>query len=136
MTTLSASLPAQMAVADYLQHGGYDKHLRRLRHAMESQLSSLLGAIASHFPPGVRVSRPAGGYFVWVEFAEGFDALALHQAALARGISVAPGPMFSARRQFRHCLRLNYGHPWDARFEAAMQTLGALAARQIPYASA
>ena len=92
--------------------------------------------MARHFPEGVRVSRPAGGYFVWVEFAEGFDALALHEAALAHGISVAPGPIFSARRQFRHCLRLNYGHPWDARFEAAMQTLGALAGRQSPYAAA
>lgn len=130
MTTLSASLPAQMAVADYLQHGGYDKHLRRLRHAMESQLSSLLGAIARHFPQDVRVSRPVGGYFVWVEFAENFDALALHQAALAHGISVAPGPMFSARRQFRNCLRLSYGHPWSERFETAMQTLGALARLQ------
>ncbi|MGH8848073.1 MAG: PLP-dependent aminotransferase family protein, partial [Polaromonas sp.] len=135
MTTLSASLPAQMAVADYLQHGGYDKHLRRLRHALESQLSSLLAAIARHFPAGVRVSRPAGGYFVWVEFAEGFDALFLHQAALAHGISVAPGPIFSARRNFRQCLRLNYGQPWNARFEAAMQTLGALAGRQSPYAA-
>jgi DNA-binding transcriptional MocR family regulator len=76
MTTLSASLPAQLAVADYLQYGGYDKHLRKLRHAMESQLSSLLAALARHFPADVRVSRPAGGYFVWVEFAEGFDALA------------------------------------------------------------
>lgn len=136
MTTLSASLPAQLAIADYLQHGGYDQHLRRLRHAMESQLSSLLAAVARHFPEGVRVSRPAGGYFLWVEFAEGFDALALHEAALAHGISVAPGPIFSARRQFRHCLRLNYGHPWNARFEAAMQTLGALAGRQSPYAAA
>ncbi len=136
MTTLSASQPAQLAIADYLQHGGYDQHLRRLRHAMESQLSSLLAAVARHFPEGVRVSRPAGGYFVWVEFAEGFDALALHEAALAHGISVAPGPIFSARRQFRHCLRLNYGHPWSARFEAAMQTLGALAGRQSPYAAA
>ena len=122
-----------MALADYLQHGGYDKHLRRLRHAMESQLSSLLAAVARHFPAGVRVSHPAGGYFVWVEFAEGFDALALHQAALEHGISVAPGPIFSARRHFRHCLRLNYGHPWDDRLEAAMQTLGALAGRQSPY---
>ena len=78
---------------------------------------------------------PAGGYFVWFEFAEVFSGLALNQAALARGISVAPGPMFSARRHFRHCLRLNYGHPWDARFEAAMQTLGALAVQQSPYAA-
>jgi DNA-binding transcriptional MocR family regulator len=133
MTTLSASLPAQLAVADYLQYGGYDKHLRKLRHAMESQLSSLLAALARHFPADVRVSRPAGGYFVWVEFAEGFDALALHQAALAHGISVAPGPIFSARRNFRHCLRLNYGYPWSDGYEVAMQTLGALAKAQSPY---
>ncbi len=135
MTTLSASLPAQLALADYLRHGGYDKHLRRLRHTLESQLASLLAAIARYFPPGVRVSRPAGGYFVWVEFDPAFDALALHQAALAQGISVAPGPIFSARRHFRHCLRLNYGQPWEPRFEAAMQTLGALAGRQSPYAA-
>jgi DNA-binding transcriptional MocR family regulator len=134
MTTLSASLPAQVAVADYLQYGGYDKHLRKLRHAMESQLSSLLAALARHFPADVRVSRPAGGYFVWVEFAEDFDALALHQAALVHGISVAPGPIFSARRDFRHCLRLNYGYPWSDEYEAAMQTLGALAKAQKPYA--
>ncbi|WP_092007194.1 PLP-dependent aminotransferase family protein [Polaromonas sp. OV174] len=135
MTTLSASLPAQLALADYLQHGGYDKHLRKLRHALESQLSSLLAAIARHFPPGVRVSRPLGSYFVWVEFAQGFDTLALHQAALEHNISVAPGPVFSARRHFRHCLRLNYGHPWSERFEAAMQTLGRLARQQSPYAA-
>lgn len=133
MTTLSASLPAQLAVADYLQHGGYDKHLRRLRHAMEAQLSCLLAAIARHFPAAVRVSHPAGSYFVWLEFDEGFDALALHQAALEHGISVAPGPVFSARRNFRHCLRLNYGHPWDARFEEAIQTLGLLVRLQAPY---
>ena len=134
MTTLTASLPAQMAVADYLQNGGYDKHLRRLRHALEAQLSSMLEAMARHFPPDVRVSRPAGGYFVWVEFAQGFDALQLHQAALLRDISIAPGPMFSARRRFRHCIRLNHGHPWGANLESALQTLGELVRLQAPYA--
>jgi DNA-binding transcriptional MocR family regulator len=128
MTTLTPSLPAQAAVADYLQRGGYDKHLRRLRHQLEQQKASLLAALGRHLPSGVRVSQPDGGYFLWVEFPRGFDTLALHQAALAQGISVAPGPMFSARRQFRHCLRLNFGHPWDARTEAAVQTLGRLAA--------
>ncbi|MDO9360216.1 MAG: PLP-dependent aminotransferase family protein [Polaromonas sp.] len=133
VTTLAASLPAQMAVADYLQNGGYDKHLRRLRHALESQLAALLASVARHLPAGVRVSVPAGGYFVWIEFAAGFDALQLHQAALERGISIAPGPMFSARRRFGQCVRLNCGHPWDARFEDAMQALGTLVRQQPPY---
>ncbi|MCJ0762407.1 PLP-dependent aminotransferase family protein [Variovorax terrae] len=130
MTTLSASVPAQAALADYLQHGGYDKHLRRLRHLLEGQQAQMLQAIARHLPPGVRVSRPPGGYFLWVAFEPGFDTLALHQAALEQGISLAPGPIFSARRDYRHCIRLNYGHPWSEALEGALQTLGALARRQ------
>ncbi|WP_394788962.1 PLP-dependent aminotransferase family protein [Rhodoferax sp.] len=127
MTTLGASLPAQAALSDYLQHGGYDKHLRRLRHTLESQQASLVAAIARYFPANIQLSQPGGGYFLWVEFAPGFDTLALHQQALAQGISIAPGPMFSARQSFSNCIRLNYGHPWDARMEAAMATLGTLA---------
>ena len=46
--------------------------------------------------------------------------------ALAEGISLAPGPIFSAQQGFRHCIRLNCGHPWDARSEAAMARLGEL----------
>jgi DNA-binding transcriptional MocR family regulator len=130
MTSLGASLPAQAAIADYLQHGGYDKHLRRLRHALESQKAALTTAIARHFPAGARVSQPAGGYFLWVEFAPGFDTLMLHRQALAQGISIAPGPIFSARRGFANGIRLNYGHPWSDRMDDAMALLGRLAARQ------
>ena len=43
------------------------------------------------------------------------------------GISIAPGPIFSASRGFAHCLRLNYGQEWNARSEAALATLGRLA---------
>ena len=39
-TTLSASAPAQAALADYLAKGGYDKHLRQLRHALSVQQSA------------------------------------------------------------------------------------------------
>ncbi len=127
MTTLSAGVPTQVALAEYLQHGGYDKHLRRLRHVLEMQQGRLIEAIGRHFPEDVRVSRPDGGYFLWVEFAPGFDALALHHAALERGIGIAPGPIFSARQGYRNCIRLNYGHLWSERTEAAVAELGELA---------
>lgn len=130
MTTLGASLPAQVAIADYLQRGGYDKHLRRLRHALEGQQAHLFAALARQLPEGVRVSRPSGGYFAWLEFDTAFDTLALHQSALAHGIGIAPGPIFSARRHHRHCIRLNYGHPWHAGLETAIRTLCQLAAAQ------
>lgn len=128
--TLSASAPAQAALADYLAKGGYDKHLRQLRHALSAQQGAMLEAVVRHFPKGTRATRPDGGYFLWIELAGGVDALELHRRALSLGISVAPGPMFSAQRAFRHFIRLNYGHPWDARSEEAIATLGRLAAAQ------
>ncbi|MGO4328033.1 PLP-dependent aminotransferase family protein [Cupriavidus sp. 2TAF22] len=131
MTTLSAGVPTQVALAEYLQNGGYDKHLRRLRHVLEIQQGQLIAAIGRHFPESVRVSQPDGGYFLWVEFPEGFDALALHRAALEHGIGIAPGPIFSARQGYRNCIRLNYGHLWSDAVENAVATLGALAKAQL-----
>lgn len=124
MTTLSPSVPAQTAIADYLQHGGYDRHLRKLRHALQRQQEAMLASAARHFPSGTRVTRPDGGYFLWFEFPQEVDSLQLFRLALAQGISLAPGPIFSASQGFRHCARLNHGHAWEPESEQAMELLG------------
>ncbi|MDR3388725.1 MAG: PLP-dependent aminotransferase family protein [Rudaea sp.] len=126
--SLTASVPAEATLCAYLEKAGYDKHLRQLRLVLSTQRDAMLGAIARHFPPGTRATRPDGGYFLWVELGPGIDAIDIHHKALALGITVAPGPIFSLRGDFGHCLRLNYGHPWDARMEAALATLGSLVA--------
>ncbi|WP_067651632.1 PLP-dependent aminotransferase family protein [Dokdonella koreensis] len=125
-TSLGASIPAQATLAAYLEKGGYDKHLRQLRHALSVQQNAMLQSVARHFPEDTRTTRPDGGYFLWVELPPHVRALDIHRYALSHGISVAPGPIFSARGDYGHCLRLNYGHAWDARSEAAMATLGRL----------
>jgi DNA-binding transcriptional MocR family regulator len=128
MTSLSGSIPAQAALADYLQQGGYDRHLRHLREALKAQKEALVEAVTRHFPPGTRLTRPDGGYFVWVDMPwDTVDALKLHDMALAEKISIAPGPMFSSHGEFRRCLRLNFGYPWNSRLEQAIATLGQLA---------
>lgn len=124
MTTISPSVPAQVAIADYLQHGGYDRHLRKLRLALEFQQARMLSAAARYFPADTRATRPAGGYFLWFEFPKPVDSLRLFQIALAQGISIAPGPIFSATQGYQNCARLSYGHPWTPRSEEAMAFLG------------
>jgi DNA-binding transcriptional MocR family regulator len=126
MTSICASVPAQAAIADYLQHGGYDRHLHKLRYALEEQQRAMMAAIGKYFPKETRVSRPSGGYFLWLELPEQVDSLQLFRLALAQGISIAPGPIFSASGGFRHCVRLNYGAPMDKPQLGAMQTLGRL----------
>ncbi|MDD2547721.1 MAG: PLP-dependent aminotransferase family protein [Burkholderiaceae bacterium] len=135
MTTLSAAIPSQQALSEYLAQGGYDRHLRQLRRSLAQQQALALAAIDQHFPRGTRVSRPEGGYFVWVELPAQVDALALHRLALQQGISLAPGQIFSADQRFAHSVRINYGHPAQADFAQALHTVGAIACRlagQVP----
>jgi DNA-binding transcriptional MocR family regulator len=116
----------QIAIADYLRQGGFDKHLRQLRRRLAEQEASLVAAVERHFPDGTRLARPRGGYFLWLELPPQVDALRVHREALVRGISVAPGPIFSAKREFAHHLRLNFGHPAGDAQLAAVATLGRL----------
>jgi DNA-binding transcriptional MocR family regulator len=128
-SSLATSLPVQQGIAQMLQHGGYDSHLTVLRQALERQQAAALASLQKHFPDGYRVSQPDGGYFLWVECNEAVDSLAVHRLALDAGITIAPGPMFSARRQFQHFLRLNCGHPWGAALDDAVATLGSILRR-------
>jgi DNA-binding transcriptional MocR family regulator len=130
MASLATTLPAQLGLAKYLERGGFERHLRVLRQTFEQHRDHAIAAIGEHFPLGTRVSRPAGGYFLWIELPAGADAIALHRRAMDAGISCAPGPMFSASQGFANCLRINVGHPPVARMEAALATLGALASRR------
>ncbi len=126
MTSVATSSPIQAVIGDYLGRGGYERHLRRLRRELAARQSSFLQALQAHMPPGTRWSCPAGGYLLWVELPSGIDAIELHRSALDRGISLAPGPIFSASKAFHHAIRLNYGHPWTVRTENALKTLGKL----------
>ncbi|KXV03170.1 GntR family transcriptional regulator [Caballeronia megalochromosomata] len=126
MTTLSASVPAQRAIADYLQSGGYDRFLHKLRRELAHRQSQMLDAIRRYFPANTVATRSDGGYFTWVQLPDNIDAIRFFQIALENRISIAPGPIFSADGGFRHQVRLNYGYQWSAQLEKAIATLGAL----------
>ncbi|CNE11643.1 GntR family transcriptional regulator [Yersinia mollaretii] len=126
MSTVSASVPTQLAIADYLTQGGYDTHLRRLRRLMEQRLNALRQAVVEHFPKNVKISHPAGGYFLWLELEPPFNASELYRRALAQGVSIAPGRMFTTGNQFDHCFRLNASFAWSEQSKQAIQILAQL----------
>ena len=83
-------------------------------------------AVAHAFPAGTRMTRPQGGFFLWLELPQGIDALALHRQALARGISVAPGPIFG-QRSVRQRAAPELRPPLNEAQAEAVRTLGELA---------
>src|SRR5262245_6241846 len=129
--TLCGPVLPQVALADFLNSGGYDSHLRRVRRAFQRNITQMTRAIETAFPAGARVTRPAGGFVLWLELPKPLDSRELFNAALEEGICFAPGDVFSASGRYRNCLRLSCGHPWDARIEKSVMTLGALASSQL-----
>lgn len=127
MSSLAAPVPSQEGLSEYLQHGGYDRHLRKLRQALAQQRQVVLRAVAKWFPAGTKVTQPEGGYFIWVELPPPIDALELHRLALSHDVSLAPGHLFSADHRYQHHVRINFGHPDDDRVEHALKTVGQIA---------
>jgi DNA-binding transcriptional MocR family regulator len=117
----------QMAIAEFLESGGYEHHLRQLRRRLAQEVARYTDTISLSFPAGTRISRPAGGFVLWIELPPGISALELHARALAEKISIAPGPIFSAKQRFTNCLRISCARPFDPDVERALERLGALA---------
>jgi DNA-binding transcriptional MocR family regulator len=131
LTLCGAALP-QAALAAFLSSGGYDSHLRRIRRAFAENIDRMTRAVDRYFPPETRITRPAGGFVLWLEMPGRFDSRRLFDMAISQDICFAPGSIFSPSRSHSNCLRLSCGHPWDARIEESIATLGALAAGMIP----
>lgn len=123
--TATSALP-QLVVAHFLESGGYDRHVRRLRLAFSEQVQVMSKAMAKYFPSGTRLTRPTGGYVLWVELPKRVNALKLFREALAEKITILPGPMFSASGQFQNHLRISCGYPWSDDLDRALLTLGKL----------
>ncbi|HYT58526.1 MAG TPA: PLP-dependent aminotransferase family protein, partial [Haliangiales bacterium] len=131
ISSIGTAMLPQMAIAEFLANGGYDHHLRRLRRFYAEQVPRISQAITRYFPEGTKVTRPAGGYVLWVELPPRVNSLDLFQRALAEKISIAPGPIFSPTKKFRNFIRLSCGAPWSEAMDQALLKLGQLIARMM-----
>ena len=124
VSSLAAPSLSQLAVAEFLHHGGYDRHLRTVKSAYARQVAKMSRAVSRYFPEGTRITQPRGGFVLWVELDEKVDALKLCQQALQQRISIAPGPVFSASGKYRNFIRLNCAQPWSDELDKAVMLLG------------
>ena len=117
----------QRAIANFLENGAYDRHLRKTRQIYETNLQHIRHSIFTYFPSDTEVSDPQGGFLLWVKLPHNVNALLLHKHALEHGIAIMPGLVFDLSQAFTHHLRLNYAVNWDNSTNNAIRLLGQLA---------
>lgn len=123
VTNIASPTPTQLTVAEFLISGGYEHHLRSIRKIYGKKVAQMADAVASCFPPGTRITRPDGGFTLWIELPEPADSLQLYKLAHQMGISIAPGHIFSTTSRFRNYIRLNAAL-WSEETRWAVEALG------------
>jgi DNA-binding transcriptional MocR family regulator len=126
-TSVGVGTFPQLAVAQYLASGNYDYHLRRIRREYAYNVSMMSQAVMRYFPPETRLTRPSGGFVLWIQLPEPVDSLELYALALKGGITLTPGYVFSATQQYSNFIRLNAAC-WSYEIERAIERLGVMIA--------
>ncbi|ADO50048.1 PLP-dependent aminotransferase family protein [[Enterobacter] lignolyticus] len=114
----------QLAVAAFIREGHYHRHLRRMRQIYHSNMETWTCWVREYFPCGICVTRPQGGFLLWVELPEHVDMVCVARQLCRLKIQVAPGSLFSASGKYRNCLRLNCALPPTEQHRAVVEQLG------------
>ncbi len=131
MHNISSPSITQAAIAHYLQNGRYEYHLKNMRKALHTQCLRYMQAIIDYFPEDTKVSRPHGGFVLWVELDKKINAFKLRTEAMKHNISVVPGKIFSASCNYSNCLRISFGKPWDDNADYGLMMLGKMISKML-----
>ena len=121
VSQLASNRSHQQGLADFIEDGGLLRHLKRYRQTLRQQRDQLLHHLRDWPIPTPAI--PNGGLTLWLSLPASINTLTLYQQARHHGITITPGPLFSASGQFQNHLRLSYAHPWTPVRIQALQTL-------------
>ena len=121
----------QAAMAHYLKNGRYEYHLKTLRKALYTQSLRYVQAIIKYFPADTKVSRPHGGFCLWVQLNKKVDSFKLRAEAIKQNISIVPGKIFSATANYSNCIRVSFGKPWNDDVDYGLMILGKLIKKML-----
>jgi DNA-binding transcriptional MocR family regulator len=109
-----------------------DEHVAVARSFYRRRRDTMLEALASFMPVGIRWSKPGGGFFIWIELPPELDAEELLPIAAARGVVYIPGAWChpASARSSHHALRLNFSTLPEERIVEGVRRLGAVLAER------
>jgi 2-aminoadipate transaminase len=107
-TDLQTNTFGQHVVREYLEAGGFEDYLVRLRTAYRDRRDAMLGALERRAPKGLAWNRPRGGMFLWATLPQGRDAKDLLLRCLERNVAFVPGGEFFPDGSGANTMRLNF----------------------------
>lgn len=116
-------------VAGYAAGGRLGRHIQRLRVHYRAKRDRMASALGEHCAPYVRYAVPEGGFFIWLELAQGVDPDRLARAAAEESVGYVPGTAFFANGEGRRNVRLAFSFAPLDDIDRGIEQLGRALAR-------
>lgn len=123
---LATPTSSQIIVAELLSNGAYQRQLRQVRQEYAIAVNRVSEAVIRYFPSETKVTRPEGGFVIWLELPDYVDSIALASEAIELGISISPGPIFSASGKYTNFIRISCAGKWTPRVDEALARVARL----------
>lgn len=105
-TYISPNMLAESIVLELCRSGALDRNIKFVKEALRERRDALVGALREQISEAEFVV-PGGGYFLWLDLAEGTDTPALLAEAKGEGVAFVAGPDFMIEGG-RNSLRLSF----------------------------
>jgi DNA-binding transcriptional MocR family regulator len=123
-TDLCGSQFMQRLLAGFLENRGEQQHLRRVLPIYRRRRDTMLAALRQFMPNGVSWTEPAGGFCIWLTLPNVPALHDLQQAALRRGVAIAPGEVFLTQPTAHKHIRLAFSYEDEETIYRCVRLLG------------
>jgi 2-aminoadipate transaminase len=134
---LCSSPMAQLFVEAYFREGsggagGWLGYVDRLRELYQRRRDTMLDALAEHFPPQARWTRPQGGMFIWATLPDYIDTTDLLARALeTENVAFVPGRAAYLDGRGGSAMRLNFSGVDEDAIREGVRRIGKVVAEQV-----
>lgn len=111
-------------IAEFCESGAYERHVPRVNEIYRRKRDVMLAALDERCPAHVRWGVPDGGFFLWLELAEGVSPKALDEAAWREGVGYVGGRAFFDDGGGANYARLCYSNVAEREIPEAIMRFG------------
>jgi DNA-binding transcriptional MocR family regulator len=118
-------------VREYLTSQPWQEQVKVFRELYRERRDAMLEALAAVMPDGCRWTRPAGGFYVWLQLPPGLNSKAMLPRAISSRVAYVPGTGFFTGGAGGQFLRLSYCFPEPARIREGVRRLAEVVGTEI-----
>lgn len=117
--------PFTSRVATYYMRDHMPEHVQTLIKVYRDKRDAMLQGLAETIgDTDADISKPAGGFFIWIKLPTGTDVQKLQGLARDAGVGIVPGTAFMPNGGGEDCIRLAFSYESEEKCHAGAHHLG------------